>query len=341
MKKWGVLVMLGAMLAVPALACGFPLPAGSTMMAVSKATCAEGESIDSCQMRQDAYELMSKLNSATIQNLNMYLYTDDGSGSVTEATFTGSYGYQVSSEGEGLGADLDASIVKGQVTSPTGTDSLDGARFLIVGTKAYTSRDGGQTWTEEELDPNSLMGVGLLLGLSGTKAAGIDLFADPGIYTVTAGQDVEIEGQTMHVQTLAVDLTKLLGNAEVLGTLMDSGFAAAGDAMGMTQESLGVTPEQVALMSAMLIPMLTGTEMSATLFIGADDGYIHRLSEKYIFKADLSAMSPGTKPITMTYELSGDITQHNMPLAITAPMNATAGSGLLSGGLGGSLFGGQ
>jgi hypothetical protein len=255
----------------------------------------------------------------------------------------------VSSSPDGLGADLDATIEQGAVNSPTGDNSMDGARFIVVGTKAYTSRDDGKTWVEETLDANSLMGLGLLLGVGGTGAAGIDLFADPTIFTVAAGADEEIDGQTMHVQTLSIDLGKLLGNAEALGALMNAGFAAGGDALGMTQESLGVTPDQVAMMSAMLLPFFAGTEMSTTLYIGADDGYIHRVAEKYIFKADLSTMSPDTKPISMSYELSGDITQHNMPLAIVAPANATAGSGLLSsegglfgsGGLSGGLFGGQ
>jgi len=349
MKKSGIFLMLVAMLAVPVLACGLPLPAGSSMMAVSKATCAEGEAVDTCQVRQDAYELMSKLTSATVKDLNMHMYVDDGSGSVTEATFVGNYGYQVSDSPDGIGADLDATIETGEVKSPTGDSSLNGARFIVVGAKAYTSQDGGKTWVEETLDPNSLLGIGLLLGVGGTGAAGIDLFADPSVFAVTPGDDVEIDGQSMHVQTLTLDLGKLLGNAQALGALMDAGFAAGGDAMGLTQESLGMSADQVAMMSGMLLPFLAGTEISTTLYIGADDGYIHHVEEKYIFKADLSTMSPDTKPITMTYELAGDITQHNMPLAIVAPANATAGNGLLSsegglfgsGGLSGGLFGGQ
>jgi hypothetical protein len=51
----------------------------------------------------------------------------------------------------------------------------------------------------------------------------------------------------------------------------------------------------------------------------------------------------------MTYQVSGDLSQFNQPMAIAAPENAQEGAGLLSeegglfggSGLGGSLFGGQ
>ncbi|MBN1964981.1 MAG: hypothetical protein JW910_10055, partial [Anaerolineae bacterium] len=76
MRKWALFLTIAAMLAAPMLACGFPLPAGTTMMRVSKAVCAEGEAPESCQARQDAYQLMGKLQSAAIPDLEMALVAD-------------------------------------------------------------------------------------------------------------------------------------------------------------------------------------------------------------------------------------------------------------------------
>ncbi|MBI5958079.1 MAG: hypothetical protein HY866_05055 [Chloroflexi bacterium] len=347
MKKWGLFLMLFAMLAVPMLACGFPLPAGSSMMAVSKAVCAEGEAADSCQARQDAYQMMSKLQAVVVEGLDMALVVDDGT-TVTNAIVTGSFEYQVAEATEGLGANLRAKLEQGEMTADTGDVSLSNTEFIIVGNKGYTSRDGGETWVYEELDANALLGLGLLLGIGGVTGAGLDLFSDPAIFTVTAGADVEMGGQTMHVQTLTLDLAKLLSNGEALAAMMETGFAASGESLGLSQEDLGgVDAAQIAMMSAMLLPVFTGSEFSTTIYIGADDGYIHRVEDTYLLNMDMSSMGQEGK-ITMSYILSGDITQHNAPLAITAPEDASEGAGLLGeegglfgGGLGGSVFGGQ
>jgi hypothetical protein len=347
MKKWGLFVMLFAMLAVPALACGFPLPAGTTTMVVTKAVCAEGEAADSCQARQDAYQMMSEVNAVVVENLDMAMVVDDGT-TVTNAKVTGMFEYQVVEATEGLGANLRAKLETGELTADTGDVSLSNTEFIIVGNKGYTSRDGGATWVYEELDENALMGLGLLLGIGGVTGSSLDLFSDPAIFTVTAGEDVEMDGQTMKVQTLTLDLAKLLGSGEALGAFMESGFAAGGDSLGLSEEDLGgMDAAQIAMMSAMLMPMFAGSEFSTTLYIGAEDGYIHRIEDKYILNMDATAMGDPSTKLAMNYTLSGDITQHNAELAINAPEDATEGSGLLDeggllgGGLGGSVFGGQ
>lgn len=340
MKKWGLFLMLFAVLAGPALACGFPLPSGNTTMAVSKAVCADGEAVNSCQVRQDAYEMMAKLQSASVKNLKLYLYFDSGNQQTTEATVAGSFDYQVASSDNGLGASVHAIFDQGDLKTPTSTDTLTGYEFIVVGDQGYTSKDSGKTWTVETLDSNAKLGLQMILGLGGATAAQFDLFGDPSVFTVSEGQDTEIDGQKMVVQTLTLDLAKLMGNAKALGALMDAGFASMGTELGMSQQSLGVTPDQIAGMSAMLLPYFAGTEMTLTLYIGKDDGLIHRVEENYVFKADMT--SAGSGSFAMTYQLSGDITQHNAPLAIKAPTNASEGSGLFgSGGLGSNLFGGK
>ncbi|GAB4425934.1 MAG: hypothetical protein Kow00106_22340 [Anaerolineae bacterium] len=345
MRHKGLPVLLvWVMVALAVLACGFPLPAGTTTMAVTKAVCAQDESAESCQARQDAYQLMSQLQSAAVEDLNMTLHIDDGT-SVTSMVLTGYYEYAVTGDETGLGANIHATLVSAEMTDENGTESLDGAEFIIVGDKAYTKKPG-QEWVYEELDENALLGLGLILGLSGPTGSGLDLFSDPAIFTVSSAPADQMMGQAMQAQTLTLNLGALLANAEALNAMMTSGFSAGGDALGMSQEDLGVDAAQLAMLSAMLLPMFEGTSFSTTIYIGADDGYIHRVEDNYTFLMDTSALGAlggeeEPQRMEMRYELSGNIVRHNQPVTITAPEGATEGSGLLGegGGLLGSLGG--
>ncbi|MBN1200638.1 MAG: hypothetical protein JXJ20_02160 [Anaerolineae bacterium] len=342
MKKWGLLVMLAAMLAAPMLACGFPLPAGTQTMDVSKAICAATETADTCQARQDAYQLMDSLQSAVIPDLEMSLYIDT-EGEVTEVTLKGSYEYVLADSDEGLGANIHAMFTEGELVSPQMTESLAGWEVVVIGSKGYTSKDGGATWVVEDLGGDALLGVGVMLGLGGAEASGFDIFSDPGIFTVTVGADQEYEGQPLQVQTLAVDLGGMLGSVDALMGMMDSGSSLTG-MLGMGEEEtadLGldeITPEDLAMVSAMLLPMLQGTEFSTTIHIGKNDGYIYYIADNYVLALDSSAFDPEAQPMAMRYTLAGHITQHNAALTITEPTSATEGAGLF--GDSGGLFGG-
>jgi hypothetical protein len=339
MKTRGAILMVLAALAAPMLACGFPLPAGTALLAVSKAVCAEGEAVATCQARQDAYQAMNKLQSAAIQDLTLNLYIDDGA-TVTSANVTGSYEYVVAGEDSGLGATIHAMITDGQVESGDGNpQSLTGMEFIVDGTTAYSTTDGGATWGYEELDPTALSGVGALLGLSGARGAVLNLFADPTVFSVTVGPNVQIDGQVMDVQMLTLDLPKLLANADVLAKLLQQGTSAGGDLLNLSPEDLqNLDPKQIALMSALLLPLMQGTELSTRLYIGQQDGYIHRIEDNYVLVMDLSQIDAQSKPIKMSYLLSGTITQVNAPLVINIPHNAVQGQGVFSqeGGLFGS-----
>ncbi len=351
MRKWLLALVVLSMLVVPMLACGFPLPAGNVMMAVSKAVCAEGEAAESCQVRQDAYQLMSTLESASVQDMELVFFVNDGE-SETAIAITGWYDYMVDAEAAGIGAYVHGTFETAEMTEATGAESLSGMEFVIAGDRAYSKKEG-EEWVVEELSADALAGIGLLLGLSGPEGASFDLFTDPAIFTVTPGMGAEMMGQGMTVQTLAMDLSKLLGSTDALNSLMQGGLEAGGDTLGMSEEDLGFTPEDLAMMSMFLMPTLTGTEFSTTLYIGNDDGYIHRVEDKFIFLMDLSAMGLAEEgqpsSIEMRYELSGDITGHNQPIDQFIPEDAAEGEGLFGeesslfggdSGLGDSLFGG-
>lgn len=337
MKKWGLFLLVVAMMAAPMLACGFPLPAGTEMMRVSKAICAEGEAPDSCQARQDAFQLMGKLQSAVIPDLEMVM-TINTDAEPMEMTIKGSFEYVLAESNEGLGANVYAKLTDGAIIDETGnTQSLTGTEFIVIGNKGYTSQDGGKSWTFQELDQNTLLGLGLILGLGGPTGTGLDLYAAPGIFTVTAGEDVDYEGQAMQVQTLTMDLQKMLSDPTALTALMEDGFAA-GSSLGIDETTLGMPPEQFAAVAPMLLPMLTGTTATTTLNIGKEDGYIHYIDESMVFKMDMTSMDATAGTMEMTYALTGHITQHNEPLTVVEPTGATEGGGGLFG-EGGGLFG--
>lgn len=347
MKKWGLLLMVVGMLAAPMVACGFPLPAGTEMMAVSKAVCAEGEPTESCQMRQDAYQLMSKLQTASVTDLQMAMDMES-EGEAMNIALTGRFDYEAAvSETSTLGANVHVWIDEGQMTEAGSTEALDALEFIVMDTTGYTSNDGGQTWVSEALDQDAMSGLGLILGLGGTSGTGLDMFNDPTTFAVTAGESVEYNGQMMNVQTLTLDLTGLLSNTEALSAMLTEGLAAGGD-VGLDEEAMGgMTPEDFAMVAAMMLPFLEGTEMSTTIYIGADDGYIHYVEDHFVLSMDMSAFDPTQQPVFMNYQLSGYITGHNQPVSIAAPAGAVEGEGVFGEGglfgsdsdLGGSLFG--
>jgi hypothetical protein len=287
---------------------------------------------------------MSQLQSAAVEDLNMSLHVNDGT-SVTSMVLTGYYEYALTGDETGLGANIHATLVSAEMTDESGTESLDGVEFIIVGDKAYTKKPG-QDWVYEELDENALLGLGLILGLSGPTGSSLDLFSDPAIFTVSSAPAEQMMGQAMQTQTLTLNLGALLANAEALNALMTSGFSTGGDTLGMSQEDLGLDAAQLAMLSVMLLPMFEGTSFSTTIYIGADDGYIHRVEDSYNLLMDTSALGAlagegEPQRVEMRYELSGNIVRHNQPVTITAPEGATQGSGLLGegGGLLGSLGG--
>lgn len=337
MKKAVLFFLILALVALPALACGFPLPGGTAMMRVSKAECAQGESTESCQVRQDAYQLMGKLQSARIPDLNVEILSTI-EGSEGRIAVQGSMEYVVNSESEGLGADVHVWIEEGEVNVTSSSPiSLNNTELLIIGTTMYTSQDGGQTWESSDLPEDQAKFFSVLLGVGGQMGAGLDVYIDPTTFAVTEGADQTIDGQAMTVQTIDLDINALLGTSETLIELMTQTFDVGGAAFGLTEETLGMTIEDFASQAAMLRPLMQDTAVSTLLYIGQEDGYIHYVEESYRFSLAVDT----TQSMTASYTLSGHIEEPNGDFIIQAPANATESQGGgLGGGLGDSLFGG-
>lgn len=340
MKKWVLVVMLVAVMGLPMLACGFPIPvtieSEGEVIGMTKPVCAADEAAESCQMRQDAYELMAALQSGSVQDMVMSM-NFNAEGDVGDFHVSGYYDFVANADSE-LGVDLSATIVDGTFADAESTDTITNGQLIIVDDQGY-SREGDEEWSHEDLlsDPDAALGLTVILGLGGS----VDMFSDPAIFTVELGEDVEMNGQTMHVQTLMVDLQSLMMSGDALGGLLSSGAGASGGAL--SEEELGMSSEDLAMMAPMFMGFMQGTSFTTTIYIGADDGFIHRVEDNYVFTMDASAMVEDTEPITMSYNLVGNITNHNGAVEISAPEGAVEGGGLfddLGGGMGSGLFGG-
>ncbi|NDJ76656.1 MAG: hypothetical protein GYB65_10390 [Chloroflexi bacterium] len=341
MKKFGLALMLMAMLAVPMLACGFPLPAGNSTQPMLQAVCASGETTDTCEARQTAYAQMASLQSATIPDFSLELVMDDGT-TQSVMRMTGSYEYIVTGDPTGLGASIHAVLDEAVISDDTGTQDYSGLEFILIGDQAYSTDDGGATWTVETLglEGEEALGLGVMLGLNSATGTSLDLFSDPTIFSVSTGAGETYKDQNMLVQTMTVDLAAMLMNPDALNEMMSMGMESGSD-FGLDEESLGMDPAEAVMFAAMLMPFLEGTEFSTTLWIGETDGFIHYVEDNYVFVMDSSAMDPTAAPLSIEYTLTGHITNHNATPDIVAPEGATEGSSGLFGGtnLGDSLFG--
>ncbi len=332
------LFMLLILIAAPMLACGFPLPAGMSSLPAAKSWCAVNEALETCQLRRDAYQLMNKVDSASIPEFEVVLDMVNGD-EVTHATLKGSMEYVVVPVSEeGLGANVHVTITEGEMIQGAATQSLSGAEFIIIGSRGYTSRDNGQTWTYEELTPDVLLGLNLLLGLPGLSANRFYWLNDPAVFTVTSGDPVDYDGQSLSTQTIGLDFTALLTSPELLTLLLTQGMDLV-TMVGVTEESLGFSVDQIVPVASQLQPFFSNTNFTTTIGIGAD-GYIHYLQENYSLTMDDSATgSANPTTINFTYLVTGYLTGFNEPVTIEEPTSATESEGeMFGGGLGSSIF---
>lgn len=339
MHKFGLFFMIVAMLALPMLACGFPLPVGTSTAPAAKIVCAANEPVDSCQARQDAYELMNNLQSVVIPDLSVVMNSaiPDSEGQIV---INGSMTYQVTGADTPLGADLHVTLDEANIDMTDETDSAANLELIVSGDRAYaTTPTGG--WEYRPVDEELMTLLGLMFGLAGPAGSQVDLYGNPDTFTVTQGEAVTIDDQPMLVQTLSLNLSELLLSPETVTSMMEGLFALGGDTLGLSEETFGMPLDEFATMAGMLLPFLEGTDAVTTLYIGAEDGYIHYIEAVYSFSMDMTAVDPNQPAMSASYTLSGHLTDHNQPQTITAPENAQPAEGDLfeGSGLGEGIFG--
>lgn len=147
----------------------------------------------------------------------------------------------------------------------------------------------------------------------------VSLLQLPGFLTQSRLADEQIDGQTMAVFQLSGDLAVLLQNEDVqaaLGTLLAESMGSGNNAMS----------GQLAMMMPVILESTTGTA-TLTRWIGADDGFAHRLALNVDAAIDLFGSSSASNatpipPIQVNLNLTVDIADINATAAPTAPAGA-------------------
>ena len=164
----------------------------------------------------------------------------------------------------------------------------------------------------------------------GTTAATPDYSAlegIPGFLTMSRLADDTMDSQTMYPFSLDVDFAPLFNSPE-FGQMMNEAMSMAGGAAG--------SDPSTAQMMAMIPMFLQGTTITAnvTQWVGADDGFIHKVSGDLNATVDLSALmgasggagttgSPAMPPINVTGHFEVTLTNLNGSVDISAPAGAT------------------
>lgn len=152
-----------------------------------------------------------------------------------------------------------------------------------------------------------------------SSLATFDPFAIDGFANQSRQTDAELDGQKMYAFQHTFNLDALFKSPEFQKLLTDLGQVAA---------QADQSAAQVAMMLPMISQLATG-EISFTRWIGADDGFAHRIVLSANLVIDLNAMmgasgSSGTQlpPINLQFSLSVDMTKINDTTAPTAPEGA-------------------
>ncbi|MBL8162352.1 MAG: hypothetical protein JNJ61_10240 [Anaerolineae bacterium] len=148
----------------------------------------------------------------------------------------------------------------------------------------------------------------------------VDLLQTPGFLSQSRLADESVDGQTMAVFAFSGDLAVLLQDEDVqaaLGTVL---------AEAMSGSSGSGMSGQFAMMMPVILESTTGT-VTVTRWIGADDGFAHRIAINLDAAIDLFGGSTATNatpipPILVNVNLTVDIAGINDTAAPTAPADA-------------------
>lgn len=225
--------------------------------------------------------------------------------------------------------------------SGTGDDQSGSISFVMVDGIGYIKDPESGEWKGAKLDEvfaslTEQMGAmaggastdGSMEGLTSNPAVmglaasamSFDPMKIPGFLSQTREADADMMGQRMIAFNYTADLGAFLASPE-FQNLMTQAASAASEA----DPQAG----QMAMMAPMLASMATGN-FNYTRWVGADDGFIHRIAFTGDINLDLSAMmgasgsnAPAMPPINMKLNLTVDLSEINATTAPTAPAGAT------------------
>lgn len=229
-----------------------------------------------------------------------------------------------------LALDVTASVLGG------GTDESVDLSFVIVDGNFYIKDPDTGNWSGSSLETLAQSG-GLPFDLTAMLEGGGDpsamLEGAPGMgdmgdmdmsaYIVQNRlADDNLMGQTMYPFQTTVDVGAFLNSPEFQNIMNSAMQSAAG------------TNPNVGMAAAMLPMVLAGSQATITVtqWVGAEDGYIHRMALLMNASVDLNALvsaagggsdAPQLDPITVMLDLTVDLADINVPVTVTAPEGVT------------------
>lgn len=291
---------------VAALALGAVLPAAAQD---SNPLCAGLEAAD-CQLLVGAQDALGGLSSFTTPEWTIDLNFTDGTQTFA-FNASGSGALVLPTDGTS-GLLVHLKIDSASLTAPDQDPQSGSAEVIVTDKMAFVNWNGewyGQELTAEDLDSAGLGDLQSMDTGSLGQISGIDL---SGSVTTTRGTDEMVLGQNATAFTTNVDITGFL--MSVLSS------PAVGQVMGMQgMEGTGMTAEDIQMLGMFLGPMLQGTTLSFTQWVGQDDGLVHQVALDLGLNLNLSALDPETKPVTGTIAFRAQVDKINEPYEVTMP----------------------
>ncbi|MBN1563862.1 MAG: hypothetical protein JXA10_08485 [Anaerolineae bacterium] len=239
----------------------------------------------------DCAQLMAALGTLeTVQSFTVPLWSAEISSDEMSLSASGRAGFV-------LGDSVNDIVLHLVLESLTMTPAQEGLpeylEIIMAGGFGYVNVNG--EWFGEELGEEDVADIegqmdSLGLGsMEGLDELGLDL---TGVLTTTRGEDADHMGQAVATYTMNFDLAALI-TAALASPLV-------GEAMNMsggTEEEAAANAAMITQFAPVVIMMLGQTGLNAGLWVGNDDGYIHRVELNVNLDVNMAMLGADTPPI--------------------------------------------
>lgn len=272
---------------------------------------------DDCTILFGALAAAPTLTSVNVDSLTANLEFDlgeEGAGSVYLE------GFGPIMVADGLSPIATDMTLNGEMISEGETDTIEGARLVIVDDMSYSYDPETEEWTVEEVSTDEMADLDLSsVDLESVFTAINDLSAIEGVVVWSRAEDMD----GMAVFTVDIRLGELLVAPEFAVMLAQ----LAGD-MGdesMDAESMGFI---IGMLGAQIKPQLDEAVVQMTLYINPEDLYLYGMNFVFdvdldlSFLGDLAGDEMSIPPISLYADLNAEMSQHNETFDIVAPEEA-------------------
>ncbi len=272
---------------------------------------------DDCAILFGALGAAPTLTSVNVDSLTANLEFDlgeQGSGSF----YVEGYGPIMMTDGVSpVSADL---TLNGEMVTDGETETIEGARIVIVDDMTYSYDPQTEEWTVEEVSADDMSGLDpSSMDIETIFTTINDLSAIEGVVVWSRAEDMD----GMAVFTVDIRLGELLVAPEF--AVMAAELAGEMGDDSMDAESMGFI---IGMLGAQIKPQLDESTVQLTLYINPEDLYVYGIGFLFDVNLDLSFLGDlagddmSIPPIAIYAELTTELSQHNETFDIVAPEEA-------------------